>query len=309
MDLQTVHTVWMEPATSSKRTQQRREKFRRRHLGEKGIGRFASARLAKELEVITRREGSPKEIHALFDWRQFDDENKYLDQIDILWDARNPIDMKPGGSIEVLWRNEQKEPAATSLNNGTILRMAHLKQKWGDKQFEDLRRDLARFVSPRVTKAEDLEIELDLPDEFSRLSSKVEAPPILKYPHYRVKGSIGSDGCYDVTYEILADGVEKRVKGRLLRLKDGMGRYPLHDIEQGTSDNRQPDSFKPIQSGPIDIDMKVWDRDDLGNVVQKLFYSPSLQQPLSRRHQRHRLYNHLRRIAQPPARTKSREDA
>lgn len=273
MDLQTVQTVWMEPATSSKRTQQRSEKFKRRHLGEKGIGRFASSRLAKELEVITRREGSPKEIHALFDWRQFEDESKYLDEIEILWDVRDPVDIKLGGSIEVLWRNEQKRPPATSLASGTILRMAHLKQKWGDKQFEDLRRDLARLVSPRVTKAEDFEIELDLPDEFSRLSSKVEAPPILKYPHYRVKGTVDPAGSYDITYEILADGIEKRVKGRLLRLKDEMGRYPLHDIEHGTSDNRQPEFFKTIESGPVDIDLKVWDRDDLGNVVQKRFYS------------------------------------
>src|ERR1700722_14746865 len=51
MDLKTVQSVWMEPATASKRDRPRSEKFKRRHLGEKGIGRFASSRLAHELEV------------------------------------------------------------------------------------------------------------------------------------------------------------------------------------------------------------------------------------------------------------------
>ena len=48
MELSTVRTVWMEPATPSKRGKLRRtDKFKRRFLGEKGIGRFASSRLAK----------------------------------------------------------------------------------------------------------------------------------------------------------------------------------------------------------------------------------------------------------------------
>src|SRR5205807_4309483 len=47
---------------------------------EKGIGRFAASRLANNLEVVTRRAGEDREIRALFDWSQFDDEQKYLDQ-------------------------------------------------------------------------------------------------------------------------------------------------------------------------------------------------------------------------------------
>src|SRR5271157_5052391 len=87
MTLSTVQTVWMEPATPSKRGKERRtENFKRRFLGEKGIGRFASSRLANELEVISRRKEASKEIYGIFDWRQFEDENKYLDQILILWE-------------------------------------------------------------------------------------------------------------------------------------------------------------------------------------------------------------------------------
>ena len=80
MGLDVVKTVWMEPATPSKRGDRRYSaRFKRRVLGEKGIGRFASSRLADELEVITRREGSKDEVYGIFDWRQFDDENRYLE--------------------------------------------------------------------------------------------------------------------------------------------------------------------------------------------------------------------------------------
>src|SRR5258708_6869169 len=50
MDLSTVHTAWMEPATDVKKRARHSRYLNRRLLGEKGVGRFASARLAEELE-------------------------------------------------------------------------------------------------------------------------------------------------------------------------------------------------------------------------------------------------------------------
>ena len=76
MSLETIQTTWMEPATLFRKHQQRSEQYGRRVLGEKGIGRFAASRLANTLEVVTRRAGEDREIQALFDWSQFDDESK-----------------------------------------------------------------------------------------------------------------------------------------------------------------------------------------------------------------------------------------
>ena len=86
MSLETIQTTWMEPATLFRKRQQRSEKYGRRVLGEKGIGRFAASRLANTLEVVTRRVGEDREIRALFDWSQFDDEHKYLDQVEVRWE-------------------------------------------------------------------------------------------------------------------------------------------------------------------------------------------------------------------------------
>jgi hypothetical protein len=272
MDLKTVQTVWMEPATPSKRETLRSDKLKRRYLGEKGIGRFASSRLANELEVISRREGAAKEVYAVIDWQQFDDDNKYLDEVLILWEEREPVEIRAGGTIESLWKGgEKKLPPAHKLGHGTILRMSGLKQKWDAKQFEDLRRGLARLISPKATKEEEeFEVELDLPQEFSHLSRNVETPAILKYPHYIVKGSVSGDGSFKLIYKVLAKDKDNLLNGRFLRVSDVKGGSEVRAIKENKDVKSEiPSESKAIVCGPLDIEMRVWDRDELGNVVQK----------------------------------------
>lgn len=277
MELKTVQTVWMEPATPSKRGKLRRtDKFKRRFLGEKGIGRFASSRLADELEVISRTKGAAKEIYGIFDWRQFDDEDKYLDQILILWEERAPVEIKPGGAIDLLWRSESEMPIAHARERGTLLRMTSLKQKWETQHFDDLRRALARLVSPKFTKKKEegkdpgFEVELALPPEFSQFSSKVEPPPILKHPHYVVRGSVNKDGSFSINYKVLAEGIDKLLEGQFVRVKDAKGRFELRDIKVTESKKDDgPTETRPTECGPLDLELRVWDRDELGNVVQR----------------------------------------
>ncbi len=277
MELETVRTVWMEPATPSKRGKLRRtDKFKRRFLGEKGIGRFASSRLANELEVISRKKGVAKEVYGLFDWQQFDNDEKYLDEILILWEERAPIELKPGGAIDLLWGSEDEMPTQQYREYGTILRMTSLKQKWEPQHFEALRRALARLVSPKFVKkkVEDkdpgFEVELSLPSEFSQFSSKVEPPPILKHPHYIIKGSVNANGLFSISYKVLSEGIDKSFDGQFVRVKDVKGGFELRDIKAFESKKEdEPTDTRSIECGPIDMELRVWDRDELGNVVQK----------------------------------------
>ena len=103
MSLETMQTTWMEPATLFRKRQQRSEQYGRRVLGEKGIGRFAASRLANSLEVMTRRTGEDRVIRALFDWSQFDDEQKYLDQVEVRWEESKPAEICPSGTIQTLY--------------------------------------------------------------------------------------------------------------------------------------------------------------------------------------------------------------
>jgi signal transduction histidine kinase len=273
MTLSTVQNVWLEPATPSKRGESRRTPhFARRYLGEKGIGRFASARLAKELEVSTRTKGSSKEVYALFDWAQFDNDNRYLDEILILTEEREPVDICVSGKTPLLWRSDSDKQIRHDPNKGTVLRMSGLKQKWEAKHFEDLRRGLSRLIPPRLGNGkqpahQDFEIELDLPPEFSEFSSKVHPPEVLKYPHYTVSGHVKTDGKFKLTYKILAKGTEELFAGQFLRLPNSKGKLEFRAVETKMLEDL-PEERTEIICGPLELQLRVWDRDELGNVVQ-----------------------------------------
>ena len=144
--------------------------------------------------MISRHERSKTEAYGLFDWHQFDDDEKYLDEVIFLFEERKPVEFTGGDGKE----------------KGTVMRMSKLEQVWEAKHFEQLRASLARLVSPTIepdTMAR-FEIHLDLPAEFTKFANRVESPAILKYPHYWVTGTVGSDGAYEVTYRTLSEGKE-----------------------------------------------------------------------------------------------------
>lgn len=267
MSLDTVRTAWMEPATYIKKGKPRTEKLERRVLGDKGIGRFASSRLANELEIITREESSPTEVHGRFDWTQFDDEDKYLDEILIFTDERKPVEICPGGTIELL-KKVRGNNIPLDLSKGTILRMKGLKRKWTPEHISDLERDLSRLVSP-FKEHSDFSIALDLPEDLGKYSVEVSPPKIIKYPHYGIKGSMDSDGFYNFTISVHATGKDHILKGRFEHQHD----FPEPIMVNGkirddsNKDHEHEEEGAPL-CGPIEIDLRIWDRDELGNIEQ-----------------------------------------
>ena len=246
MSLETIQTVWMEPATRFKKHQSRSRGRKRRVLGEKGIGRFAAARLANSLEVVTRHAGTDREIRAFFDWKQFDDEQKYLDQVEVTWEQRDPGETRSEGTFQLLGE-------AGNLTHGTILRMKELRTTWGKQQAEELHTGLSRLISPiagqdGLSPDDVFEVHLQFPPPFEGLSGKVEPPEILMSPHYMIAGSVDQDGHYNLT----------------LKLKESSSQEIIQD--QFNLDQ----SHSP-QCGPFCIELRVWDRDptSMGEVAQE----------------------------------------
>ncbi len=250
MSLETMQTTWMEPATLFRKRQQRSEQYGRRVLEEKGIGRFAASRLANTLEVVTRRTGEDREIRALFDWSQFDDEHKYLDQVEVLWEESEPAEICPGGTIHTLW-GEGQTPESNALTHGTILRMKGLRAIWDKSQFETLHTGLSRLISPffeqdQLTRHDAFQIYLELPAQFASLSGIIQPPEALKNPHYTVKGSVDETGHYTLTFKLPGQDGQELITGQ----------FPL------------PDRHMP-QCGPFSIELRVWDRDSLSGLAHE----------------------------------------
>lgn len=170
MDLNTVRFAWMEPATISKR-RRRTSPTGRAVTGEKGIGRFASARVAKTLLMSSVAADSKERVQVQFDWGAFNDEKLYLDQIECSWNV---------------------EPAAKA-KQGTVLRLEGLNDEWTEDTFTRLRAELSRLVAPGPTRKA-FSIELILPRIFKHLSGLVEGPAILAEPRYALHGTVNAAG-------------------------------------------------------------------------------------------------------------------
>ena len=172
MSFETVKSAWMEPATDFKKKNTNKN---RKFTGEKGIGRFASAKLASRLELITKQKEG-KELVVTFNWEDFDKDD-YLENIHIHWEEREPQEFK-------------KE------NSGTLLRLKNLNTDWDTEKIRTLRTELSRLLNP-IVPVEDFLIEVAIPDELNKdvnLNGIIERTELLNKPNYYIKGSITKEG-------------------------------------------------------------------------------------------------------------------
>jgi len=164
MTLDTIQTTWMEPGTLNRKRNKRSEGLGRRVLGEKGIGRFAASRLADHLEVVTRRAASDNETHVEFDWTQFDDDSRYLSEIQAQWWETKPEELTETGLLGQLVTLLEASP---SSSRGTVLRMFGLRDAWDEDKLMALRGTLAKIVVPILDSDQqraDFGIYLVVPD-------------------------------------------------------------------------------------------------------------------------------------------------
>ncbi len=164
LDLETLFKRWMEPASPAKTQPGERKTLRgRRVLGEKGVGRFATDKLARGLELVSRVVGEKDEIRAVFDWDAFDSTSAMLSEIEIPWEM---------------------VPARQIPEHGTLLRMTGLRTTWTERMFRRLCTRLGRLVSP-FDGLSHFTIRIES-DEFPRYAGELR-PDLLDRAPYRVE--------------------------------------------------------------------------------------------------------------------------
>jgi len=164
MDLETLLGRWMEPAATTKVGKGRDITRRgRRVLGEKGVGRFASDKLARHLTIISRCPGYSEEVHALIDWDRFDSDALMLSEIMNHWEVR---------------------PAREIDGHGTLLRMTGLRSIWTERMFRRLSLRLSRLLSPFRIDGDRFVIHIES-DDFPEYSGELRTDFLDRAP-YRV---------------------------------------------------------------------------------------------------------------------------
>lgn len=134
---------WFEPATSDKLERRTSPTKSRQMLGAKGVGRFATARLGKFLDLRTsaiNKDGKLEVSNIKVDWSHFE-KSRYLDEIE----------------IEVSTRNGRADE-----QTGVTLEISGLRDHWTRRQLELLVRELRRMVSPIEAQEDEFQIYLDL---------------------------------------------------------------------------------------------------------------------------------------------------
>lgn len=191
MPLDTILTKWMEPATESK-VLNRRSKNGRNMLGSKGIGRFAAARLGRNMLMISTaiQDDMLTTTAVRIDWSKFD-HGEYLDEVGI----------------------STKTQVESQCRVGTLIRVTNVPNEWGERQFLELLNELRKFMSPfpGESKAKNFSIFLDLTNcpkeivgrdiwalctEASGVASpiKIKPLPIFSTPDYEVLGEFDRSG-------------------------------------------------------------------------------------------------------------------
>ncbi len=134
MSFEDIRDKWMVIGTSSKRTHPYSpEPYKRKCVGEKGIGRFAVDKLGNKVSIITKKEGAGKWLKVDIDWSSYFSESVKGDDIHLFTDVENA------------YSYIDAEDPNTS---GTKLVISAIREPWTKKEIEHLMREISKIVSP-----------------------------------------------------------------------------------------------------------------------------------------------------------------
>lgn len=211
MTLADIQDKWMEPATTAKTTVRMTPAKHRQMMGSKGIGRFAAAKLGREMALNSISDRTGERLEVLIpklDWALFDGD-RYLADI----------------SIDYLTQSSEQP-------TGTTIEITGLAESWSEAKMSRLHLELRRLLSPLDATDADrsFKVYLDLSactitssgfDGYALMGAtragtvgsaardqfEVEPFPLLTSSDYEAVGSFSADGVFAGTLEIRRGGL------------------------------------------------------------------------------------------------------
>jgi signal transduction histidine kinase len=153
---------WLFVAYSAKRTERLPDDFRnvaadRRHFaGSKGIGRFSSDRLGRQVLVQCRARGKDSQVHQLtVDWDRFEkNDREHFEAVPVAYAATAAFDLPP-----------ELARFGASLKHGTVIDVRKLRRPWGRARILALKGSLAKLINPFGDQTDRFGIQITAPDE------------------------------------------------------------------------------------------------------------------------------------------------
>ncbi len=223
MSRETVINKWLVPSTDDK-LQRRKSPSGRIMQGCKGVGRYAASILGTDLLLETITPDDEKTT-VYVEWKSFE-AAQYLDDVEIL--------------IET---TKIAQPSGTLL---TITGDTKLLSEWDQRQFDKLRFELKKLISPVSTALtenegdDEFRINLNVDGFFENqqeiIHETIEPYPLFDLFDYRIAGRINADG-----------------KGLLT--------YSLQKARNTMEENIRFDFGFPTGCGELFFDIRVYDRE------------------------------------------------
>lgn len=134
MSAEDIENKWMVVGTNSKRVNEFSPKpFKRKHIGEKGIGRFAVDKLGSHLLMITKKENSNEEQRVEIDWDVYEElSKKKEEQLTLFTEVENNLNVKE--------KIDDK--------HGTTLIISKVDEIWSETDIDRAYKELAKIISP-----------------------------------------------------------------------------------------------------------------------------------------------------------------
>lgn len=153
---------WLFVAYSAKRTERPEDDFRnvaadRRHFaGSKGIGRFSSDRLGKQVLVQSRTKGKDRQVHQLtVDWDRFErNDREHFEAVPVAYAATAAFDLPT-----------ELAKFGASLKHGTVIDIRKLRRPWGRARLLALKGSLSKLINPFGDQTDRFSIHITAPEE------------------------------------------------------------------------------------------------------------------------------------------------
>jgi signal transduction histidine kinase len=132
MSFEDIRDKWMVVGTKSKRTKlHSAAPFKRRFVGEKGIGRFAVDKLGEKLVIKTKKKGEQKRLRVEINWGDYEEAAKNKTTT-LFTEIKNSYSYEP----------------ADKEDQGTALEILEVREVWTKNDIERLYKELTKLVSP-----------------------------------------------------------------------------------------------------------------------------------------------------------------
>ncbi|MCR4417763.1 MAG: ATP-binding protein [Ignavibacteria bacterium] len=237
MDADIIRNVWLEAGSDYKKkmieNNQLTPVYKRRPLGEKGIGRFAVHKLGRKIEIISKKE-TKKEVYVLIDWDKFEN-IRYIDEI----------------GIEVI----EREPEIFINKTGTRLIISKLKNKWSPDEIKNIYRSILSFNNP-FSKNENFNVNFEI-DRKEWVEGLITIDKILDYALFFVEAEIEDDKIKKFRYEFRPYNTMDRLQKRMVDENNQHIKKILKIVDK--DDN--PINTGNYKIGPIKFTAYIYDQD------------------------------------------------